>query len=47
MNLVEWIQSNIITDEPVLTAVCIAILFLLIYDFYHALFSAVLTWFKK
>lgn len=47
MNLVEWIQSNLVVDNPLLTAVCITILFILIYDFYHALFSAILTWFKR
>lgn len=47
MTLIEWIQSNMVTNDPLLTAVSIMILFILIYDFYHALWSAVLTWFKK
>lgn len=47
MNISEWIQSNVFPDEPLLTAVSIAIMFLVFFDFYHALFSAILTWFKK
>lgn len=48
MTLVEWIQGNISFEYgEVVAAVLIAICFLVCYDFYHMLFSAVLTWFKK
>lgn len=48
MTLFEWIQTNIAFDEaPVIVAIMIGIIFTVAYDFYHLLFSAVLSWFKK
>lgn len=47
MTLVDWIQTNLYTENELLQAVSVGILFLLVYDFYHLLFSAVLSWFKK
>lgn len=48
MTLLEWIQINIPLDsEPVVVAVMIGIIFIIAHDFYHLLFSAVLSWFKK
>lgn len=48
MTLLEWIQANIAFDnEPIVVAMMIGIIFMIVYDFYHLLFSAVLSWFKK
>lgn len=48
MTLLEWIQTNVAFDgAPIVTAVMIGILFIIAHDFYHLLFSAVLSWFKK
>lgn len=50
MTLIEWIQMHLADFGAVpelIQALGIAILFILVYDFYHLLFSAVLTWFKK
>lgn len=47
MTIIEFINANLPLDEPIITAVCLGIIFILIYDFYHMLFSAVLSWFKR
>lgn len=47
MNLIEFIEANIPLDNPLLASVCLFIIFLVVYDFYHYLISAVLSWFKK
>lgn len=48
MSLIEFIQANI-TGEfgPFVQAIMLGIVFIIVYDFYHLLFSAVLTWFRK
>lgn len=45
--LISFINNNLPLDNPVITAICLGIVFMVIYDFYHLLFSAVLSWFKK
>lgn len=48
MNLLEWITSNLSFEHGnLVAAVLLAIIFMIAYDFYHLLFSAVLSWFKK
>lgn len=47
MNLVEFIKNNLYTDDSLVQAICLAFLFMIVYDFYHALFTAILSWFKK
>lgn len=49
MDLVNWISSNLPLDQssPFLIAIALAIIFIVVYDFYHLLFSAVLSWFKR
>lgn len=48
MSLVEWVQANITPDYgPQVMAILIGICWIIVHDFYHILFSAVLTWFKK
>ncbi len=48
MTLIEFIQNNLPADlDPVIIAVALAIIFLVCYDFYHLLFSAILSWFQK
>lgn len=48
MTLLEWVQANISSDaDPIITAIMIGIVFVIAHDFYHLLFSAVLSWFKK
>lgn len=45
--IIDFINNNLPLENPFISAVALGILFLIIYDFYHLLFSAVLTWFKK
>lgn len=48
MTILEFLQANIdLNLPPILQAVILGILFLLIYDFYHLLFSSILSWFIK
>lgn len=47
MSIVEFIQNNIPTDDPAQAAISLGIIFLVCYDFYHILFSAALSHFKK
>lgn len=47
MTLIEFIEANLPLDEPIICAVCLGIIFIISYDFYHMLFSAVLSWFKR
>lgn len=48
MSILEFLNANIdLNLPPILQAVILGIIFLLIYDFYHLLFSSVLSWFKK
>lgn len=48
MSIVEFLQNNIdLNLPPVIQAVMLGIIFLVVYDFYHLMFSAVLSWFKK
>lgn len=48
MSILEFLENNISLDlPPILQAVILGIIFLLVYDFYHLLFSAVISWFKK
>lgn len=48
MTLLEWIALNITADYGGLVmAVLIGICFIVAHDFYHILFTAVLSWFKK
>lgn len=50
MSFTEWLNFHLaeFTELPDLVqALGIAIVFVLVFDFYHLLFSAVLTWFKK
>lgn len=48
MTLIEWFATNFSTEYgPFVSAVILGIVWMIVYDFYHLLFSAVLTWFKK
>lgn len=48
MTLIEWFTNNFsIEHGPFVSAVLLGIIWMIVYDFYHLLFSAVLTWFKK
>lgn len=47
MSLVEFIQVNFSGLSPVVSAVALGIIWIVIHDFYHALHTAVLSWFKK
>lgn len=47
MSIIEFIQNNLPVEDPVLSAIALGIIFLVSYDFYHILFSAVLSHFKK
>lgn len=48
MAIYDFLISNFgDVDNPFILAIILGIIFTLIYDFYHLLFSSVLTWFKK
>lgn len=48
MSLIEFIQNNITgAYGPFIQAIMLGICFVVVYDFYHLLFSAICTWFKK
>lgn len=48
MNLVEFIELNIPTAcDPLISAVALGILWIVIHDFYHIVFSAMFSFFKK
>lgn len=47
MNLHDFILNNIFTDIPLVNAIAIGFLFVIVYDFYHTLTSAILTIFKR
>lgn len=48
MNLVEWINANLTSEYGYLVmAIMLGIIFIIVHDFYHTLFSAILSWFKK
>lgn len=47
-NLVDFFINNFTLEYGGLVAsVLLGIIWMVIYDFYHLLFSAVLSWFKK
>lgn len=47
MTIIEFIEANLPLDNPLITSVSLFIIFVVIYEFFHYLFSAVLSWFKK
>lgn len=47
MNLVEFIEVNILSDNPLVSAVCIGIMFGAFFEFYHILCSAIFSMFRK
>ena len=47
-DLVDFLMNNITFEHgPLVAAVLLGIVWMVIYDFYHMFFSAVLSWFKK
>ena len=48
MSLIEFINANISAEfGELVMAVMLAIIFIVVHDFYHALHTAVFSWFKK
>lgn len=47
MSIPEFIEANITFDNPILSAIMLSIIWMIVYDFYHALHSAVFSWFKR
>lgn len=48
MSLIEFINANITSEYGELVmAVMLGIIFIVVHDFYHALHTAVFSWFKK
>lgn len=47
MTITDFITNNLNVDDPILSAISLGIIFLIVYDFYHILMSAVLSHFKK
>lgn len=47
-NLVDFFRDNFTTlYGPFPAAICLGIVWMVCYDFYHLFFSGVLSWFKK
>lgn len=48
MSLIDFIIANYPAGYGAeICAIALAIIFIVVYDFYHYLFAAVLSWFKK
>lgn len=48
MTLIDWFLSNFTIEYGFsVAAILLGIVWMICYDFYHLLFSAVLSWFKK
>lgn len=48
MSLVEFIQANITSEYgQIVMAISLGIIFIVVHDFYHAVFGAITTWFKR
>lgn len=47
MSLVEFIEANLASDNPLIQAVSLGIIFIVVYEFYNLFFSAITTFFKK
>lgn len=48
VNLVDFLIENISFEYGTeIAAIMLGIIFMIVYDFYHYLISAVLSWFKK
>lgn len=48
MSLIDWVTSNFTFEYgSFVAAILLGIVWMISYDFYHLLFSAVLSWFKK
>lgn len=48
VNLIDFVLNNFTFEYgEVVAAIMLAIIFMVCYDFYHYLISAVLSWFKK
>lgn len=47
-NLIDFLVNNFTVEQgSTVAAILLGIIWMIIYDFYHFLFSAVLSWFKK
>lgn len=48
VNLIDFVLENISFEHGTsVAAIMLGIIFMIVYDFYHYLISAVLSWFKK
>lgn len=47
MTLPEFITENLYNGDSIINALVIGFMFVIVYDFYHTLTSAVLSFFKK
>lgn len=48
MSLVEFVQANITSEFGYeCMAIMLGIIFIVVHDFYHAVFGAIVSWFKK
>lgn len=47
MTLAEFITINLYNGDTIINSLVIGFLFVIVYDFYHTLTSAVLSFFKK
>ncbi len=46
-SLIEIINKNLPLDNPFISAIALGILFMILYDLYHLIFSSVFSWFRK
>lgn len=48
MSLIEFITNNLPLDyPPIIQGLALAIIWIIIYDFYHTIFNAIVSFFKK
>lgn len=47
MDLANWVANNIYSGDTIINALVIGFLFVIVYDFYHTLTSAIFSFFHK
>lgn len=47
MNIGDWVTANLYNGDTIINAIVIGFLFVIVYDFYHTLTSAIFSLFKR
>jgi hypothetical protein len=47
MTLIEFVENNFSLDNYLVAAISLGIIWIVVYDFYHLLFSAITSWFTR